>query len=432
MPSYHRIEIAKAHLDRAIVLFIDENDFINAITLAGAAEEVLGKFARRANLIPAMEEITDILHTEVDGEIDKKRIRNDYLNRVKNSLKHFEEGDDELVEIEPEAEAIIMIIRAMTNVMLIEGQLNEHAKIFYNYIKTKRPDLFEGVGKGIEHLILHQEAPMIELALVAYIDILGYKKFAEKIIKDIGLITKLDSKMYEITVGAHEMLKINNLNAPNIEDRKLFQKVLNSFSVRLVSDNIIFSLPISNIKADTLHNRNKAIGYCMETLFYLMSLSCLWIISLTGCLIRGAISIGMHYESERDHYLFALSEAHNNAVDLEKKAKYPRILLDNKVLTYFDEILYRKGKFIYKDECGDYCFDWYAGLTDPAKQIMRIKEVITLNALNSFKSGNREVIRKIIYFARYHNNNRKVIEDPNLKIDLTIFEKIEAEDYNNL
>ncbi len=425
MPSYHRIEIAKAHLHRAIVLFLEEKDFINAITLAGAAEEVFGKFARRANLTPAMEEITDILHTEVGAELDKKRIRNDYLNRVKNNLKHFEQGDDELVEIEPEEEAISMIIRAMTNLFLVEGQLTEHAEIFYNYIKKNRPGLFEEVAeKENENLAIPREARMPEIAIVAYIDILGYKNLTKLIINDIGLITNFDSKMYEITVGAHQKLKKNALNTDSPVYDKLFLKILNSFRVRLVSDNIIFSLPISNITADTLCNKNKALGYCLDTLFSLMSLSCFFIIELTGCPLRGGISMGTHYESESEKYLFVLSEAHNNAVDLEKEAKYPRMLLDNKVLAYMDEISYPKNHFFYKDEYGDYCFDWYAGLTDPPKQLRRIKDIVTLNASSISKSSDKKALRKVVYFARYHN--RKVSESSfncsDLIIDVSVFD----------
>lgn len=145
MPGYHRIEIAKAHLHRAIVLFIEEKDFINAITLAAAAEEVLGKFASEANLTPAMDQLTDSLHSKLSGSIDKRKLRNDYLNRTKNSLKHFDRGNDTIVEIEPEEEAISMIVRAATNLLLVEGQLTEHAEIFYSYIKKNRPDLFEDI-----------------------------------------------------------------------------------------------------------------------------------------------------------------------------------------------------------------------------------------------------------------------------------------------
>ena len=147
MPSYNRIEIAKAHLNRAIVLFIEENDFINAITLAGAAEEVLGKLVLEVNLIPAMEQLIDSLHNKFGGSIDKKKIRDDYLNQAKNSLKHFGQGNEKTIELEPENEAISMILRAVTNLFLVEGKITEHAQIFYNYIKKNRADLFEYVSE---------------------------------------------------------------------------------------------------------------------------------------------------------------------------------------------------------------------------------------------------------------------------------------------
>jgi hypothetical protein len=146
MPNYQRIDIAKAHLHRAIVLFIEERDFINAITLSAAAEEVLGKLASETNMTPSMDQLIDSLHNKVSGSIEKKRIRDDYLNRVKNSLKHFDQGKDGVIELEPENEAITMILRAITNLLLVEGRITEHAQIFYDHIKSTRPDLFEAIN----------------------------------------------------------------------------------------------------------------------------------------------------------------------------------------------------------------------------------------------------------------------------------------------
>ena len=70
--------------------------------------------------------------------------------------------------------------------------------------------------------------------------------------------------------------------------------------MRVVSDNIIFTLWESGIHADTPLGKNKALGYCLETLFTVMSYSFSMIIAKTGCLLRGGISMGTHYKSERE------------------------------------------------------------------------------------------------------------------------------------
>ena len=78
MPTYQRIDIAKAHLHRAIVLFIEEGDFLNAITLSAAAEEILGKLASETNLTPAADQLIESLHNKAGGTIEKTRIRDEF------------------------------------------------------------------------------------------------------------------------------------------------------------------------------------------------------------------------------------------------------------------------------------------------------------------------------------------------------------------
>ena len=41
--TYERIELAKEHLDLALDLFLSKRSMVSALTLAGAAEEILGR-----------------------------------------------------------------------------------------------------------------------------------------------------------------------------------------------------------------------------------------------------------------------------------------------------------------------------------------------------------------------------------------------------
>ena len=117
---------------------------------------------------------------------------------------------------------------------------------------------------------------------------------------------------------------------------------------------------------------------------------------------------------ERERFLFVLSEAHNKAVLLEKEAKCPRMLADNTLTVYLNQIAYEhKDRFFYRDGCGGYCFDWYGGLMsipdDKRAQILsEIRDAVTLNAMNN--GGNKEVLSKLVHFGTYHNN--KVTESP--------------------
>ena len=46
MQNLSKLDIALAQVERAIFLALDESDFISAVTLAGAAEEILGSLLR--------------------------------------------------------------------------------------------------------------------------------------------------------------------------------------------------------------------------------------------------------------------------------------------------------------------------------------------------------------------------------------------------
>jgi hypothetical protein len=49
-----KLEVAISQLRLSIALFMEEREHISVITLAGAAEEILGKIAASASLTPAL------------------------------------------------------------------------------------------------------------------------------------------------------------------------------------------------------------------------------------------------------------------------------------------------------------------------------------------------------------------------------------------
>ena len=52
-----RVEVARVQLDRALLLFLSKADYISAITLAGAAEEILGKLAEQSGQPHALDSV---------------------------------------------------------------------------------------------------------------------------------------------------------------------------------------------------------------------------------------------------------------------------------------------------------------------------------------------------------------------------------------
>lgn len=257
---------------------------------------------------------------------------------------------------------------------------------------------------------------MFENTIVSYIDILGYKDLVEKVIKKPELVNGIEDLFYETSVNAAP--KLSNIflegvaDKSDVEMRDYLKKIADSIKVRCVADSFIFILPISNINFRCKeYDEKTTVKNCITTYFSLITCFTTLFISKMGYLLRGGISIGNHYESERGKQIFVFSEAHNRAVTLEnKKAVDPRIIVDELLLKYLEEISYRNiNKLFYKDEDGYYCLDIYSAVSywgdNKEKTLANIQEGITLNLENNFNNGIE--LGKLLYFAKYHN--RKII-----------------------
>jgi hypothetical protein len=134
-----KIDAAVDQLDWAIRLFLDHQAYVPAITLAGAAEEILGEtlgdksaFAQLKTRLAAL--------TGLSGKV----ISQEHLNRGKNWLKHWQGmRDDESIELDLEAEAIQYILRGVTNLVGHERSLPGAAPRFFAWVATHRKDLHE-------------------------------------------------------------------------------------------------------------------------------------------------------------------------------------------------------------------------------------------------------------------------------------------------
>ena len=115
-----KLDIAKRQLDVAAYLYVEGGDYLAVVTLAGAAEEILGSLLRRTG----REAMIDHL-VEMDRELTGGRsfkILNDEVNRARNTLKHAREQTEDSVVIEP-GEATAMLARALANYKMLTGSL---------------------------------------------------------------------------------------------------------------------------------------------------------------------------------------------------------------------------------------------------------------------------------------------------------------------
>jgi len=112
-----KIDAAIEQLDWAIRLFLDRQAYLPAITLAGAAEEILGQAVGDRAAFTR-------LKTTFAGRLDisEKIISQQHLNKARNWLKHWDQRmDNEKSCLELDEEAIQYVVRALTNLAMHDG-----------------------------------------------------------------------------------------------------------------------------------------------------------------------------------------------------------------------------------------------------------------------------------------------------------------------
>ena len=134
----HKIEIARRQIEVAAELFFAEQDFLAVITLAGAAEEILGKLLRRTGetaMIDHLVELDKRLSGGRSFEVVKKEV-----NGIRNALKHASNPSEDEIEVNS-GEAIAMLGRAVVNyVKLNIGQPTPIMIRVYEHLKLLHPD----------------------------------------------------------------------------------------------------------------------------------------------------------------------------------------------------------------------------------------------------------------------------------------------------
>jgi hypothetical protein len=151
--KFTSLQAAERQLDRAIVLFIEENDYLCAITLAGAAEGIIGEALRAMGKLPAVELIADAINGgEFDAngqlaELIEGLLTIQDLNRVRNLLKHHANDLNATIEHLTDLEAFNLILRAVLNYALLTEKTTSRSIEFFNWIRKNRPEILEESSK---------------------------------------------------------------------------------------------------------------------------------------------------------------------------------------------------------------------------------------------------------------------------------------------
>lgn len=116
-------DLANSQLEVALRFYMLGQEYPAVITLAGAAEELLGKIVIGKRLEPSLKRTLRqslALHTELWGDDVNEGAFALYRNRARNYLKHLDAGED--LHMDYEHEAASMLSRALENFHLCTGE----------------------------------------------------------------------------------------------------------------------------------------------------------------------------------------------------------------------------------------------------------------------------------------------------------------------
>jgi hypothetical protein len=137
--GHYRKDLALAQLQTALRLYFDDGDRGSVITLAGAADEIFGKLLAASgrdsslkSLIAAVAEIQQKLF----GEAAEAKHIADRANAARNSLKHWDIGDTEIVKFDLDTEARDMLNRAIDNYWMLEQNLTPEMERFQRDLRA--------------------------------------------------------------------------------------------------------------------------------------------------------------------------------------------------------------------------------------------------------------------------------------------------------
>lgn len=124
-----KLQVAIELLDTALELYFRGDSYFAALHLAGATDELLGKYAEKHGGQSSFAAILDasVYFSSCNDERHRKRLAN-LINGPKNLIKHFDDGTSVRIEFDPKLEAKRMLDRAMSNYYLVAHLTGEPSR----------------------------------------------------------------------------------------------------------------------------------------------------------------------------------------------------------------------------------------------------------------------------------------------------------------
>jgi hypothetical protein len=125
--------LALKQLETALRIYFEGSDYAAVVTLAGAADEIFGKLLKasgRESSLDSIKKAVSAIHLKLFGEALAPRQVAERANRAKNTLKHWDPGDPQIVKFDLLEEAGDMLNRAIDNYWTLEQKLTPSMERF--------------------------------------------------------------------------------------------------------------------------------------------------------------------------------------------------------------------------------------------------------------------------------------------------------------
>lgn len=136
MTTISKLDVAVHQLNVAIRLFLD-GDYLASLTLAGAAEEILGKLCERAGKPVSVDFIVNYHMKDTDPALSDKERRKvllDVLNSGRNAAKHANDPNETTFDVE-QVFPLQMLMRAIPMCADLGVKPSDEIKAMVRWVK---------------------------------------------------------------------------------------------------------------------------------------------------------------------------------------------------------------------------------------------------------------------------------------------------------
>jgi hypothetical protein len=119
MNKFDKLIIADEMLETAIEAYLDDKKYFSALHLAGAAQEIYGKWLRIKGGTDFSTMMLDQAAKALSNDIDRKAIKKED-KRPKNSIKHIDNESDQFTYLNPKLDSFTMLSETVTEYLMLK------------------------------------------------------------------------------------------------------------------------------------------------------------------------------------------------------------------------------------------------------------------------------------------------------------------------